>query len=538
MEKITDVTYRLKRVHRGSDAVWRISIIIRHHHDTIIIPTELYATDIQLTSNNKLGNGPLMAACRKIMRKYQRRLETLRLDTYDLNTKTVAAILRGEENVNIDFMNFFRKWMLVHTDQNLDYYRSAYKSLARFIGGESLSARDMSMQLLRRYELSLAEHPSVASMSVFCIRHVFKDMRRIYNDFDDGIPVIKRNLDEYKPAIKYVHGAQGFALTVEQLRKIATLPDTTLKGSLFNIARDAFLISFMTMGMTGADLYECEYDEDGYIVFEKARSRHVRDDRGVTRIKPHPLLEPYLRKYGDNASRRKFHRKVFCFHRIVGNRKLFVQDISRHMPKIGEAIGVQKLTFACARHSMIDIALYDVGISKECLLEMLNLRVLEYHDTDKYLHITLNDIQNENHRLIDYVFGGGEQRTTRSSVTVSGEGGRRSVIVDELVPLVRHEVGLRYLIIPQDQHADGTWTAHIRMTFRDEEMDIPTNIRVDRRQIDTEFYITDEGIIDRLMAVIQDIRQKTDAISLDEVDSLRSLLILLAGKEKVTENIQ
>ena len=208
------------------------------------------------------------------------------------------------------------------------------------------------------------------------------------------------------------------------------------------------------------------------------------------------------------------------------------------MPKIGEAIGVQKLTFACARHSMIDIALYDVGISKECLLEMLNLRVLEYHDTDKYLHITLNDIQNENHRLIDYVFGGGEQRTTRSSVTVSGEGGRRSVIVDELVPLVRHEVGLRYLIIPQDQHADGTWTAHIRMTFRDEEMDIPTNIRVDRRQIDTEFYITDEGIIDRLMAVIQDIRQKTDAISLDEVDSLRSLLILLAGKEKVTENIQ
>ena len=76
------------------------------------------------------------------------------------------------------------------------------------------------------------------------------------------------------------------------------------------------------------------------------------------------------------------------------------------------------------------------------------------------------------------------------------------------------------------------------MTFRDEEMDIPTNIRVDRRQIDTEFYITDEGIIDRLMAVIRDIRQKTDAICLDEVDSLRRLLILLAGKEKVTEIIQ
>ena len=58
MEKITDVTYRLKRVHRGSDAVWRISIIVRHHHDTIIIPTELYATDIQLTSLS-ISNSPL-----------------------------------------------------------------------------------------------------------------------------------------------------------------------------------------------------------------------------------------------------------------------------------------------------------------------------------------------------------------------------------------------------------------------------------------------------------------------------------------------
>ena len=538
MEKITDVTYRMKRVHRGSDAVWRISVIVRHHHDTIIIPTELYATDIQLTANNKLGNGPLMAACRKIMRKYQRRLETLRLGTYDLDTKTVAAILRGEEDVDIDYMDFYRKWMQVHTDRNLAYYRTAYNYLVQLIGGDSLSVRDMSMQLLRRYELSMADHPSVASMSVFCVRHVFKEMRRIYNDFDDGIPVIKRNLDEYTRAVKYVHSGQGFALTAEQVRQIAELPDTTVKGSLYNMARDAFIISFMTMGMTGADLYECEYDEKGNIVYEKARSRHCRDDRGITRIKPHPLLEPYLRKYGDKASRRQSHRKVFCFHRTVGSRTLFVQDIARHMPRIGEAIGVQNLTFACARQSMIAIALYDVGIGKECLLEMLNLRTKEYRDTDKYLRITLNDIQNENSRLIDYVFGGGLQRTTRSSVTVSSENGGRSVIVDELVPLMRHEVGLRYLIIPQDQHPDGTWTAHIRMTYRGEEMDIPTNIRVDRRQIDTEFYITDEGIIDRLMAVIQDIRQKTDAICLDEVDSLRSLLILLAGKEKVTEIIQ
>ena len=96
MEKITDVTYRMKRVHRDSDAVWRIFVVVRHHHDTILIPTELYATEIELTKNNRLGNGPLMADCRRITRRYQRRLASLRLDTYDIDTGTVAAILRGD----------------------------------------------------------------------------------------------------------------------------------------------------------------------------------------------------------------------------------------------------------------------------------------------------------------------------------------------------------------------------------------------------------------------------------------------------------
>lgn len=533
MEKITDVTYRMKRVHRGSDAVWRIFVIIRHHHDTIIIPTELYATEIDLTTHNKLGNGPLMAECRRIMRRYQRRLQTLRLDTYDIDTETIVAILRGQEDVDIDFLRFYRKWMEVHPNLKMEKYQTAYRNFVKFIGGETLSVRNMSMQLLRRFELSLSEHPSSASMGVFCIRHVFNEMRLVYNDMDDGIPVIKRNMDDYSRAVKYMRSSQGFALTVDQVRLVAALPDYTDHNAVWhNIARDVFVISFMTMGMTGADIYECEYDKDGNIVYEKARSRHVRDDRGLTRIKPHPLLEPYLEKYGDKASRRKEHRKVFCFHRMIGRRELFVQDICKGMNMVAKAAGIPGLTLASARESMISIALYDVGISKECLLEMLNIKAKEYRDTDKYLRIKLNDVQNENSRLVDYVFGGGQQKTTRSSITISERGRGRTVIVDELVPLVRHEVSMRYLVIPQEQHEDGTWTAYIRMSFRDEEMDIPTSINVSKRQIDSEFYITNEDIIARLTAMIADIRKNIEMINLDEVDSLRGLLILLAEKEE------
>ncbi len=117
------------------------------------------------------------------------------------------------------------------------------------------------------------------------------------------------------------------------------------------------------------------------------------------------------------------------------------------------------------------------------------------------------------------------------SITVSERGQARTFIVDELVPIVKEEVRLRYLIFPQDLHEDGTWTAHIRISFRDEEMDIPTTVSVDKRQIDSEFYITDGDTIARLETVIRDIRKDIGTVSLDEVDSLRDLLILLAGKE-------
>lgn len=70
------------------------------------------------------------------------------------------------------------------------------------------------------------------------------------------------------------------------------------------------------------------------------------------------------------------------------------------------------------------------------------------------------------------------------------------------------------------------------MSFRDEEMDIPTNILVSKRQIDSEFYITNEDIIARLTTVIADIRKNIEMINLDEVYSLRGLLILLAGKDE------
>ena len=107
--------------------------------------------------------------------------------------------------------------------------------------------------------------------------------------------------------------------------------------------------------------------------------------------------------------------------------------------------------------------------------------------------------------------------------------------MDRLIPLERQEIGLRSLVIPQDRHADGTWTAHIRLSFRGETVDIPTSIMVQRTQLNGDYEIIDESIMDRMSLLIADLRRKTDGINTDEVSDIRELLFLMASQDKSTE---
>ena len=538
MEKITEVSYRMNRVHRNSDAVWRVSIIVRHHHDTIVIPTDIYATDIELTKNRKLAGEGLITRCRSLMRKYQRRLKQLRLETYDLDTKTIAAILRGDKNVDIDFLWFYRIWVQQLDGSTKSGYICIYKRFCRFLGCEQLPANNMSVELLRRFERSLSDMPATRRGYVCRLKHVFNEMRQVYNDSDDGIPVIKRTLEGFRYVYKETQPRERTPLTVGQLLAIASIPDEGQRDSLRDLMRDMFVISFMTMGMQVWDIYDCEYDKDGNIVFERANVRNVRADRGFTRVKPHPLLLPYLEKYADKMSRRKEHRKVFCFHRRFKAPKVMANAVKHHIHRVGEYIGVPQLTFYDARPSMISIALHEVGISNDCILEMQNLSVKEYRITDCYIQVKVNDIQDENRRLIDYVFGGGWKKSVRSSVTKSVGGCERSVIVDRIMPLERQEIGLRSIVIPQERHSDGTWTAHIRMSFRGEIIDIPTSVMVKRTQMNSDYEIIDESILQRMQILIADLRKKTDGINTDNISDIQQLLILLANMEDSTEVVE
>ncbi|MBQ5547768.1 MAG: hypothetical protein IIT33_02885, partial [Prevotella sp.] len=224
--------------------MWRVNIIVRHHHDTIVIPTDIYATDIELTKNRKLGNGELMTRCRSLMRRYQRRLKQLRLETYDLDTKTIAAILRGDKNVDIDFLWFFRIWLSSYDRRTQETYRCAYNRFKEYVGSDLFPVSGLSVNLLRSFERSLGGMRRGREYATI-VRHAFNDMRQVYNDSDDGNPVIKRTLEGFTHVFGQPVPIVHTPLTVEQVLAVSSVPDDGKFQSVRDLARDTFIISFM-----------------------------------------------------------------------------------------------------------------------------------------------------------------------------------------------------------------------------------------------------------------------------------------------------
>ena len=73
--------------------------------------------------------------------------------------------------------------------------------------------------------------------------------------------------------------------------------ETKLKG--VQIARDAFIISFLLCGINSADLYYI-VENNGRVDYERRKTKDRRADNAFISIKIEPELLPYIDKYKDN----------------------------------------------------------------------------------------------------------------------------------------------------------------------------------------------------------------------------------------------
>lgn len=359
----------------------------------------MYISKKDITASFKIKNANILDRCNGIIKEYRSRLSELSLEFNDIDIDTIVSYIRQKkENNGVSFTEFAAKWIKESTIKGIKNYKTALNALCSFVGRDNILCEEINVKTMRAFENALKDRPRAQSLYPNCIKTIFNAAREYYNDEDNDIIRIKHSLDKYKPIDQNI--AEKRALDVETIRRIFALPYDNIKvkgkSSRYDLALDSFRLSFCLMGMNSADLYYADKLEDNTIIYDRMKTKDRRRDKAEIHVKITDYIKPLVEKY-------KGKERVFNFSERFATMESFNRAINIGLKEVGKDLGINRLQFYAARHSMATIAVNEVGISKYIVNDMLNHTDQSLRITELYIKKDFSHINEANVKLLDYV---------------------------------------------------------------------------------------------------------------------------------------
>ena len=382
-----------------SDKTWSVHIRFTHNNKTRYIPTTMYIAKKDITASFKIKNANILDRCNDIIKEYRNRLSELSLEFNDIDIDTIVSYIRQKkENKGVSFTDFAVEWIEKSTIKGIKNYKTALNALCSFVGRDNILCEEINVKTMKAFENALKDRPRAQSLYPNCIKTIFNAARDYYNDEDNDIIRIKHSLDKYKPVEQNV--AEKRALDVETIRRIFALPYDNIrvkgKSSRHDLALDCFRLSFCLMGMNSADLYYSDRLEDNTIIYDRMKTKDRRRDKAEIQVRITDYIKPLVEKY-------KGKERVFNFSERFATMEGFNRAINIGLKEIGRELGIERLQFYSARHSMATIAYNCVHVPKYIVDEMLNHVNGNLRMVDVYVKRDFTQINEANVKLLDYV---------------------------------------------------------------------------------------------------------------------------------------
>ena len=389
----------IKKGNKRSDGTWNVVIRFTHNSKVRFIPTTMYINKKDITASFKIKNANILDRCNDIIKEYRSRLSELSLEFNDIDIDTIVSYIRQKkENKGVSFTNFAAKWIEESTIKGIKNYKTALNALCSFVGRDNILCEEINVKTMKAFENALKDRPRAQSLYPNCIKTIFNAAKEYYNDEDNDIIRIKHSLDKYKPVEQNI--AEKRALDVETIRMIFALPYDNIrvkgKSSRHDLALDCFRLSFCLMGMNSADLFNATEIDGNTIVYDRMKTKDRRRDKAEIQVKITDYIKPLVEKY-------KGKERVFNFYERFTTMESFNRAINIGLKEVGKELGIDKLQFYAARHSMATIAVNDVGISKYIVNDMLNHTDQSLKITELYIKKDFSHINEANVKLLDYV---------------------------------------------------------------------------------------------------------------------------------------
>ena len=386
---------------RKEDGTYNVKIRVTQNGRSKYIKTNqnVSSSDIIKKKDNgkekiKIKNQAVIDLMEEMILGFKKKLTSAGVETEHWEVdKIVEYLTTDASDFKLNFISYGRKIAndleregRLGTAKN---YRVAINALVRFIGEEYLDINLITASFMREFERHLKNEPSfkgrrdggskptlkpkgkrVISLYTSQIKTLHNLAKDEYNDEDRGIIRIP-----FSPFSKYkiapIPKSEHRTLSIEQVQQIIDLPykQNVRRGSqsVFNLAKDVFILSFAVMGMNSADFYNASHIENYIVTYQRTKTRSRREDRAEMKVRIEPEIKKLFEKYSDPSK-----EKVFIFHKKYNSSETFNKLINKGLDEIGEIIGVPDLNYYYARHTMATLAANKAGIDVAREDEMLN----------------------------------------------------------------------------------------------------------------------------------------------------------------------
>lgn len=359
------------------------------------IPTDITATDSELTTNQKKLKEPTKAKIIEAKRRaLQDKLDALSLDLIgqEVDASFIVERITATQG-EIDFFTFTDEWLERSSIKGAKNYATMLNTLEAYLRRRRLAFSAITYNTLKGFEEYLRDKPRAQSLYLGQMRHLYREAMRRYNT--DYEQVIKND-----PFLRYKVPRQVLkkgvrALSLEQLLKVYNF-----KGephSRAQLARDCFILSFCLMGMNSVDLYLCADKKGDTIRYRRAKTKDRRSDEAYIEVVIQPFIKELAKKY-------KGRSKVFNFSERYSAPSTFNQNLNKGLKDVGEAVGIEGLNFYQARHTFATLSRNLMRFSKSDVDEALN-HVGTMDIADVYIAKDFSIINDNNAKLIEEVFG-------------------------------------------------------------------------------------------------------------------------------------
>ena len=246
----------------------------------------------------------------------------------------------------------------------------------------------------------------MVSLYLGCIRHLFMEVKKRYNDYDKGT-ILVPNFPFENLEIPKQEATRKRAISAESIKKIWELPYIYYNNGKerkcpYNLAKDCFILSFCLMGINSADLYNCNSLEENTIIYNRTKTKDRRMDKALMKVRLYPIIQKLIDKYKDQTNQR-----VFKFYQMYSTHGNFNKAINLGLKEIGKVLNIDDLEYYAARHSWATLAVNKVGINKYTVHSALNHLDDVMKVTDIYIERDFEPENEANRLVMEYVFGNG-----------------------------------------------------------------------------------------------------------------------------------